>query len=75
MLEKPSIQTLQSLTDGTKFKSKEEHQLGYLTIGTPVYLCVCVCICVCICVCVYLCVLRFQNSQRNLYQGQPGACY
>ena len=31
MLEKPGIQASQSLTDGTKFKSKEEHQLGYLT--------------------------------------------
>ena len=34
--------------------------------------CVSVILCV-ICVCV--CVLRFQNSQRNLHQGQPGACY
>jgi hypothetical protein len=32
-------------------------------ISTPVYLWIC------------LCVLRFQNSQRNPYWGQPGASY
>ena len=31
------------------------------------------CLCVCVCICVS--VLRFQNSQRNLYWGQPGASY
>ena len=31
--------------------------------------------CVSVCVSVYLSVLRLQNSQRNLYLGQPGAWY
>jgi hypothetical protein len=33
------------------------------SITTYVYLCMC------------LCVLRFQNSQRKLHRGQPGARY
>ena len=36
-------------------------------MGTPVCMCVYLSIC--------LCVLRFPNSQQNLYWGQPGARY
>ena len=32
-------------------------------------------VCLCVCVCIYLCVICFQNCQRNLYCGQPGAWY
>ena len=42
-------------------------------LSLPFLIRVCLSFVFCLSICVS--VLRFQNSQQNLYQGQPGACY